>query len=354
MTPPATRKHLTNKRLIVAGLILGIALTGSSAALAAHTDVVTFKNGDKLTGEVKTLNRGQLTFKNNPVGTIFIQWDEIAYISVDQDIQVETQNGARYFGRILLGDDESQVVVDRASGPETLDAANVISMNPINQHGLRDIDLDVSLGYNFTKASNITQFSFDIDAQYRTRQRILFAELSSSLSDSTGNEANQRNLLNLNYTRLRSNRWLNDGGISFEHNDELEINLRTSISAGLGRILVQSDHSNFVLTGGLKATRENINLQAEDVDSLESYGKLSWEWFRYDTPELDWSTNLEIIPSLTESGRVRGEFDATLKWEIVADLYWRLSYFLSYDNQPQSSTDVSDDYGVTTSIGYSF
>jgi hypothetical protein len=354
MTPPATRKYLTHKRLIAAGLILGIALTGSSAALAAHTDVVTFKNGDKLTGEVKTLNRGRLTFKNDPVGTIFIQWDEIAYLSVDQDIQVETQNGARYFGHILLGDEEFQIVVDRPSGPEVIDASRVISMNPIDQHGLRDIDLDVSLGYNFTKASNITQFSFDMDAQYRTRQRILFAEMSSSLSDSTGNETSERQTLNLNYTRLRANRWLNDGGLSFEHNDELGINLRTSLSAGGGRILVQSNHSNFILTGGLKATRENINLQVEEVDSLESYGMLSWEWFRYDTPELDWSTNLEIIPSLTESGRVRSEFDATLKWEIVADLYWRLSYFFSYDNQPQATSDVSEDFGVTTSIGYSF
>jgi len=227
-------------------------------------------------------------------------------------------------------------------------------MTPIDQHGLRDIDLSVSAGYNFTKASNVAQFNFGASAQYRTRIRIVSADYSQSISDSANNESSQRQSLGLNYTRLRSNRWLNDGGVSFDQNDELGLDLRTSLSAGGGRILKQSNHSLFILKGGLKATRENLSGEIEDVDSLESYGSMTWEWFRYDTPELDWSTNLEIIPSLTESGRVRAEFDAALKWEIIEDLFMQLSFYESYDSKPQSDTTSNTDYGVTTSIAYKF
>jgi hypothetical protein len=348
-------KPLNPLRHLAATLIVGVSLASTPVAHSAHiTDVVTFKNGDYLTGEVKSLSRGRLSFKNDAVGTINIQWDEIAYTSIDQNIQVETQNGARYFGHIVAGEEAFQVVVNRPGGPQVLEASRVINMNPIDQQGFRDIDLDVSLGYNYSQANDITQFTLGMNSKYRSRERIVSADYSSSISDSTGNESSQRQMLNFNYTRLRTNRWLNDGGISFDQNDELGVDLRTSLSAGGGRILKQSNNSLFVLTGGLKATRENLADATEDVDSLESYGKLNWEWYRYDTPELDWSTNLEIIPSLTESGRIRTEFDATLKWEIFTDLFLQLEYYQSYDSNPQSSTAESSDSGVTTSVSYSF
>jgi hypothetical protein len=78
------------------------------------------------------------------------------------------------------------------------------------------------------------------------------------------------------------------------------------------------------------------------------------DWFRYDTPELDWSTNLELIPSLTESGRVRVELDTKLKWEIIGDLFWQLEFYVSYDSQPQSDTGSNNDHGVITSVSYEF
>jgi len=142
--------------------------------------------------------------------------------------------------------------------------------------------------------------------------------------------------------------------VSFDRNDELGLNLRTSLSAGGGRILMQSNHSRLVLKGGLKATRENNVDEAADLDSVESYGIVSWDWFRFDSPELDWSTTLEIIPSLTESGRVRGQFDTTLKWEIFEDLFWQLQFYDSYDNKPQSVDASDNDFGITTSLSYDF
>ena len=109
-----------------------------------------------------------------------------------------------------------------------------------------------------------------------------------------------------------------------------------------------------ILKGGLQATRENLVGEPEDKDSLESYVTLQWDWFRYDSPELDWSTNFQVIPSITESGRVRSEFDTTLKWEIIGDLYWRLEIYDSYDNQPQSAEGATNDYGIITSVEYDF
>lgn len=342
-----------NWRLLATFLLVVFNLPATQSAFA-KTDVVVFENGDRLTGELKSLNRGQVKFKTDPTGTINIEWDKVAFIKVDQHVQVETQNGERFFGLIEMTEETFVVRVATENGSMDLDNDFVVQMTPIDQTGLSDIDLSIAAGYNFTKASDVTQFNVGADASYRTRRRILSGQFSSLISNSANNDPSQRQSLSINYTTLRSNRWLNDGGVSFDRNDELGLNLRTSLSAGGGRILIQSNQSNLILKGGLKATRENNANQVEDLDSLEAYGTVGWEWFRYDSPELDWSTSLEIIPSLTEAGRVRSEFDTTLRWELLDDFYWQLSLYDSYDNQTQSETASQNDYGITTSVSYDF
>ncbi len=334
-------------------LLAWVSLSGWQSAIAG-TDVVEFINGDRLTGEVKSLDRARLKFDTDATGVISIEWKEVAFLKVDDSIQVETQNGARYFGPLRRSENAYEVVIETEKGTTKIKNDLVVAMDQIDDAGFRNIDLSVSVGYNYTNASNITQFNVGLDSAYRTRIRILSADFASSISNSTGNDSSQRQSLSVNYTRLRANRWLNDGGLSLDRNDELGLNLRTSLSAGGGRILMQSNSSYLVLKGGLKATRENNVDQPEDLDSLESYGLLKWEWFRYDSPKFDWSTSIEVIPSLTESGRVRGEFDITLSWEIIGDLSWQLDFYDSYDNKPQSATASKNDYGITTSLSYDF
>ena len=44
------------------------------------TDVVRLANGDHITGEVKRLERGRLTFSTDDGGTIYFEWDNVAHL----------------------------------------------------------------------------------------------------------------------------------------------------------------------------------------------------------------------------------------------------------------------------------
>lgn len=68
-------------------------------------DVVLFLNGDRLTGEVKSLERGRLRFKTAATDTISIEWDDIASVRSAQNIQVETQGGVRYLGQLTAAEE---------------------------------------------------------------------------------------------------------------------------------------------------------------------------------------------------------------------------------------------------------
>jgi hypothetical protein len=153
---------------------------------------------------------------------------------------------------------------------------------------------------------------------------------------------------------LWNNRWFTNGTLSFDQNDELGLNLRSSFGSGVGRFFVQSNSMLFSVEGGLQISREDSVAEEDVTDSLEATFSANWDWFLFEDPELDWSTKLQLIPSLTEGGRVRSELDTTLSWEIIGDLKWAFSFYGSWDNQPQSTDGSTSDYGVNTALAYEF
>jgi hypothetical protein len=323
------------------------------ASAAPKTDIVFFNNGDKLTGEVKSLRRGRLSLNTDATGTITIEWDKIAGIVSNQDIQVETASGVRYFGHLTNSEDDSEIIVVTASGPQTLDAERVIIMEPIEGRGIHALDVDVSVGYNFAKAGGVTSGTLGLNMDWRSLTRIESLSFSTTLTDSDTQEASQRMNLGLQHTRLLHNRWFLNGNLTFEQNDELGLDLRTSIGFGGGRYLVQSNSMLWALEAGLQFAREDLASATEDTDSLEATFTANWDWFIFQDPELDWSTTLQIIPSITESGRVRSELDTSLQWEIINDLKWGFSLYGSFDNQASENGETSD-YGVNTTVTYEF
>src|SRR6185436_15259639 len=86
-------------------LFLFLLLSFGSAlhAHAAKTDVVVLKNGDRITGEVKTLEQGRLKYSTDNAGTIYIEWEDIASLTASRIFEVETIDGDIFHGSIEPG-----------------------------------------------------------------------------------------------------------------------------------------------------------------------------------------------------------------------------------------------------------
>jgi hypothetical protein len=230
-------------------------------------------------------------------------------------------------------------------------------MEPIDGEGIHALDIDVSIGYNFAKAGGVAQGNATLNADYRSLIRIESLRFSTTTTDANSenniDESSKRVTLALQHTRLWKDRWFSNAGLSFDRNDELGLNLRTSLSGGAGKFMIQSNTMLWSLDAGLQVSREDLNAEAETADSLEATFRIRFDWFRFHDPEFDWSSIVQVIPSLTESGRVRGEVETKLQWELIGDLNWGVSLYASFDNQP-STVGSTSDYGVNTSLTYEF
>jgi hypothetical protein len=346
---------------VIAAVVIACAVPD---LVLASRDVVIFDNGDRLTGEVKSLERGKLRFKTDATGTIAIEWDDVAFLTSDQNLQTETEDGVRYLGHLLETREARQLLVQTDSGPVPLELGSVTLMAPIEERGLDRLDGEVSAGINFAKAEQISTSNVSVDLNYRTESRVITIDFDALVTDSGDDEQkpSQSSGLDLSYNRLLPERWVAGGTMNFERNEEQGLDLRSSVGAGVGRYLRQTNSSILLLSGGLLLTREqraeadNVLPAADAItdDFLEASVKLRWDWFRYDAPELDLTTTLHIIPNLSESGEYRGEFEIKLKWEIVEDLFWSLSLKDTYDSKVLEFEGDKNDYSLITSVGWEF
>ena len=69
-------------------LVVLFSLCALPASAAPKTDIEIFNNGDRLTGEFKSLKRGQLNLNTEATGTIGIEWDKVSSIISNQKIQI--------------------------------------------------------------------------------------------------------------------------------------------------------------------------------------------------------------------------------------------------------------------------
>ncbi len=319
------------------------------------TDVVTLKNGDQLTGEVKGLQYARLQFKTDTMETVYIKWEEVEQVASEFSFQVELASGVRFFGTLAASDEPGMLSVVGTNGTVGLNLDQVVRIRPIKQQFWKRIDGSFSLGLSFTKASDVLRYNLSADATYEERKNIVNGSLNSIITTQKGEEDKKNNTVNLSYIRLLERKWFLTALASAQQNDELGINFRLLGGGGGGRLLVQTNRMRLPVLSGLVVNREwGGGATGQDSYNLEALFGLTWSVFIYHYPKTDLNFSLYTYPNLSDPGRVRLDFESRFRREIIKDFFVDLSFYLNYDNRPPSASAATTDYGFVTSIGYSF
>lgn len=338
----------------LAAALLVLLLCGNAWA-RDKTDVVTLSNGDHVTGEIKQLDRGILRVSTSSMGEVRIEWEDVTSIRSDYQFQFERTDGQRIVATIQSIDDEYNITLENNNRTITYAHENIIRISPIEDSFWNRIKGSFNFGYSFTKASDIAQLNFGVRASHRTAIREFSIDSNAITTSDQLDQTTQRSDLQLSMTRFRSDRWFNTYLLGFESNDELGLKLRSSLGVGLGRYLVQTNISEFSLIGGLVATAETLVGDASPQQNLEGLLGADFSRYIFDDPTVDLSFRLSVFPSITDAGRYRAQFDANIRRELFSDLYWDLNYYQTYDSDPPSGeTESTSDYGIVTSLGWSF
>jgi len=341
-------------RRLPAFLLCLLAVLSSTAVHAEKTDIVVLKNGDKITGEVKGLERGKLEFSTDSMGTVSIEWEDIGTVISTTGQAVELSNGQRFYGPLQKSDNTEMVQVATADGAVGVGVLDVVSMYPVEAGFWDRLDLGASVGFSWDKASDVGKYSIGADAEYRRRDSITSAGFSSEVTtQSDGRSTTSRATLSGQHLRFRPNKRFTAWFANADQNDELGIKLRTLAGVGYGWVPVRSNRNRLLFSGGIDVNREYPE-QGEAESNLEAVGMFSYEYFKYSDPERRFSTTLTVFPSLTDWGRVRADFKTQFDFEFVDDFFWIMSLYANYDSDPLSENASKSDYGINSSLRYKF
>lgn len=336
---------------LVTGLVV---FTSISCLSSERTDIVVLVNGDSVTGEIQELEFGTLEYDTDSLGTVQIDWEDITSVTTAQYVEVETESGHRYYGSLELTEAVDTIAVGFGDEVDVIAKSEVIRIVPIatNESFVKRLEGTFSLGLVTDKSSGVTQGRITTNIKYRTTDYLVGLNLDSisTVQDSTDNT--QRHNLGLNYERFREDRWFTDWTLTAEQNDELSLDLRVSIGAGLGRYLVQTNQNQFSVVLGLVATRESFTSDESSVTNAE--GRLSIKYLhRSLVPESNITFSTNVFPLLEDLSSFRAETNLTFRREFVNDLFLDLSFYHTYLSDPVAGSDSSD-YGASTSLGYEF
>ena len=320
---------------------------------AQRTDVVILDNGDHITGEVKKLEYGMLTFKTDDAGTILIEWKKISKLSSVNTYEVELIDGSINFGSLLESAKPKILIIGNELFRFEFVMDSVVMIHPIKNRFWTRIDGSVNIGFNYTKASSLAQMNFDANASYRARQYLGAASYSGTFTAQPEKDDTKRQDLNFSFSRMRKNKWFYITQLGFQQNSELGLILRTSLSAGTGRNTIQTNKNVLSFNSGLSANRELKEGLESAETNLEAYLQGSYTFFIYETPKSDISILYTIYPGITDWGRIRYDGSINLSQEIVKDFKITLSFKQDFDNQPAEGASKSD-YNLVLSVGYTF
>ncbi|MBE0594594.1 MAG: hypothetical protein IH616_19580 [Gemmatimonadales bacterium] len=88
--------------------------------------------------------------------------------------------------------------------------------------------------------------------------------------------------------------------------------------------------------------------------NLEGLVSVTWSAFRFDTPKLDFSTQLNASPSISTLGRVRGELILRIKYEVFRNFYLGLNFTDTFDSKPPQESASKNDFVTSVTVGWSY
>ncbi len=318
--------------------------------------VVTLTNGDRLSGEIKTMTKGKLVLATSYAGDVTLDWTQVASVESSQTLPWVLADGTEIVsaaktdeqGHVALGsadmEDGTRVAIAKVSA--------IAPPAPVDPPDIK-IKGAASLG-GVIEDGNTNSKSANAKANLQTRTKLTRLSLSG----------------NWNYVEtegLLTSRSLG-GEIKFDYfpwekdfflfvqasllrDDFQDLELRTVLSGGVGWQIIEEDWLEAFVEGGLAYVDENFD---DGVDETSLSVRVAWglDWVIV-KDRLTFRHRGEILPSLEDADDFIANLDQELRLTIFEGFFASAGVLFRYDNSPAAGQGRRDTR-YTINIGYQF
>jgi hypothetical protein len=350
------KRQVSFGRLMMVTLAIILGITPASAR--RDDDVVILKNGDRLTGEIKTLQRGELSFKASYMAeAVRLDWSKVERLESKSKFLIFLTSGQLITGslRIVSAADSGKqnFLIGVADESLVVKQPEVIKILPAEEKFWSQMEGSIDLGFSFTSGNNQYQAQLLAATTYRSGDHSLTATIDSVFSGQPKGSSSARKQFTFDYTKQLTRKYYAGALFDLLSSDQQSLELRTTAGGLIGRNVLQTERTRFSIFGGVVGARERYSSavtesKATDVSAITGVDFLT---FRFTTTDI--RSRFIMYPSLTTPGRMRMQATSDLRIKIAKDLYWGFHLYENFDSKPPINANKND-LGISTSLGWKF
>ena len=348
------RLRLTLPVLVVS---LALILASPPATAADHNDVLVMDNGDRLVGEIKRLDYGELTFKASYMADdAKLDWAKVKQLLSNRRFRVEFADGTLMSGGIYKSDSAGPTAdfeVTDVFGLTARGASQVTSIEPIDGGWWSRLRGSADVGFTIQPEVGQTQWTGNATVDYPAEKFRLDSQVSTFFSQQEGAEDSVRDSFGLSYYQFLSRKWFLIGMSQLLKDNQLNLDLRSTFSAGGGRFLMHSTRKGLAVYGAVSTTTEKYFDTAEDKNGTTIEALTGMEFYIVRFASSQMKSKLLVYTGLTDWGRVRVDWESSISWEVWNNVYWKTSVLENFDSRPPEGAS-NNDFTLTSSFGLTF
>jgi hypothetical protein len=333
-------------------------------------DEVILKDGNRVTGEIQSMEGGKLKVKSLFAvdDTVLIDWDQVQSIKTDpgHKLTVVLVEGSAPVGTVApAGEGNLAITAADIAAPVQVSLGNVTAINPPPKKHVTfkgSLSLAASASDGNTRTKSFTVFG-DMETRVGDTHRITARAGYTYASDEDG-LTSRNGKAGLKYDYFFTKRFYVFASAFFEYDAFQDLNLRTAVSAGPGwQIIDKGDFASEAFTEMTLFAEAGVAYFNEDFDNSPDDSYVAGRWsVKFDWPFLPKRMTLfhfhEGYPGLEDLKDLYISTEQGLKFTLVdlpgnGKLIATLQVNWRWDNTPAPGNG-RDDTLYLASIGYSW
>ncbi len=239
----------------------------------AHADEVIMKNGDRLQGEVVSMEGGKLIFKTPYADKNVIPWDQVERLTSEKTLEISLPDKEVLTGKAITAEDGT-IILKPETGPATepIPMGQVKAMAPPKPPDEWEFSARASAGIG-AERGNTEKRTFNGDLTLGLKKyphRISFyGELNKEQAGDPSVDTENNALVNLDYNRFLSETWYLFGNTQAQMDEFADLDLLWSVAAGAGYQFWHSKRKNLTLKIGPSYVSEHYSRPMVSMDNKD-------------------------------------------------------------------------------------
>ncbi len=325
-----------------------------ASAVPGHTDEITLKNGDRISGTIVRKDGESLIIKTSYAGDISINWGDVNTFYSDVNMQIVLADGTSINGNAIQSQPGSiKIKSEQILETAPISLSQITAINPpakddapIKFSGHANVGLSMTDGNTDSKNIHI-----DVESVARTSSNRYTIGVAHNKAEIDGVESKDNLTGYMKYDYFFTPKWYSFANAIFTKDQYKDLSLKTAMGVGAGYQVWETPGKNLSVELGLNYVNEDYIL-AEDNDYPAGRWALNYDQLLFNNITRFFHKH-EILLGFEQVDDVSVLSQTGLRFPLIEKLNATLQVNWNWDNTPAPDTKRADtDYLFT--LGYSW